>query len=169
MHINAQLIRAATDEHLWAESYDRKLENIFDVEAEVASAVAEALKAKLTGAEQQTLEQKPTNNPEAYDAYLRAIALYRNVDFFVSLGSTKPLLEEAVRLDPNFAAAWALLARVNIDLYRFIDSTPHGRAAVERSLDTALKAQARSGGGATGTSFLSIPGLTRLRQRSTQF
>jgi TolB-like protein/class 3 adenylate cyclase len=138
VHINAQLIRAATDEHLWAESYDRKLENIFEVEVEVASAVAEALKAKLTGAEQQTLEQKPTNNPEAYAAYLRAIALYRNVDFFVSVESVKPL-EEAVRLDPNFAVAWALLARVNFDLYYGIDSTPHGRAAVERSLDTALK------------------------------
>src|SRR5437867_6857865 len=77
VHINTQLIRAATDEHLWAESYDRKLENIFSVEAEVATAVAEALKAKLTGAEQQALEQKLTNNPAAYDAYLRALALWR--------------------------------------------------------------------------------------------
>src|SRR5437867_4266746 len=77
VHINAQLIRAATDEHLWAESYDRKLENIFGVEAEVATAVAEALKAKLTGAEQQAVEQKLTNNPAAYDAYLRALALWR--------------------------------------------------------------------------------------------
>ena len=74
MHINVQLIRAATDEHLWAESYTRKLENIFGVEGEVATAVAEALKAKLTGAEQQALKQKPTNNPEAYDAYLRGLA-----------------------------------------------------------------------------------------------
>src|SRR5213595_1507962 len=74
VHINVQLIRAATDEHLWAESYDRKLENIFGVEGEVATAVAEALRAKLTGAEQQALEQKPTNNPEAYDAYLHGLA-----------------------------------------------------------------------------------------------
>src|SRR5205807_4944900 len=77
VHINAQLIRAATDEHLWAESYDRKLENIFGVEAEVATSVAEALKAKLSGAEQQSLQQKPTDNLEAYDAYLRGIALLR--------------------------------------------------------------------------------------------
>ena len=74
VHINAQLIRAATSEHLWAESYDRKLENIFGVEAEVATAVAEALKTKLSGTEQQALAQKPTNNPEAYDAYLRGLA-----------------------------------------------------------------------------------------------
>src|SRR5205807_9840169 len=74
VHINAQLIHAATDEHLWAESYDRKLENIFGVEAEVATSVAEALKAKLAGAEQHALNQRPTNNPEAYDAYLRGLA-----------------------------------------------------------------------------------------------
>ena len=76
VHINVQLIRVATDEHLWAESYDRKLDNIFGVEIEVATAVAEALDAKLTGAEQHVLDQKPTSNPKAYDAYLRGIALY---------------------------------------------------------------------------------------------
>jgi TolB-like protein len=68
VHINVQLIRAVTGEHLWAESYDRTLENIFDVETEVAISVAEALKANLTGVEHQLLVQKPTNNPEAYDA-----------------------------------------------------------------------------------------------------
>lgn len=138
VHINAQLIRAATDEHLWAESYDRNLENVFAVEVEVASAVAEALKTKLTGAEQQALGQKPTSNPEAYDAYLRAIALYREIDAFARLESIKPL-EEAVRLDPNFTEAWAFLTRVNSLSYRFTDSTPRRRAATERSLNTALK------------------------------
>src|SRR5437773_10281645 len=82
VHINVQLIRAATDEHLWAESYDRKVENIFGVEGEVATAVAEALKAKLTGAEQQALEQKPTNNAEAYDAYLRGLAYSLRPEYF---------------------------------------------------------------------------------------
>src|SRR5207253_4372417 len=104
VHINAQLIRATTDEHLWAESYDRKLENIFGVEAEVATSVAEALKAKLTGAEQQSIDQKPTNSLEAYDAYLRGIALWREDTFLIRLKSIQPL-EEAVRLDPNFAIA----------------------------------------------------------------
>src|SRR5437868_12548110 len=70
VHVNVQLISAATDQHLWAESYDRNLENIFGVEAEIAAAVAEALKAKFTSAEQHAVEQKPTNNREAYDAYL---------------------------------------------------------------------------------------------------
>jgi TolB-like protein len=74
VHINVQLIRAATDEHLWAESYDRKLENILSVEGEVATSVAEALKARLTGAEEQALEQKATSSPQAYEAYLRGLA-----------------------------------------------------------------------------------------------
>jgi TolB-like protein/class 3 adenylate cyclase len=108
VHVNVQLISAATDEHLWAESYDRKLENIFVVEAEVATSVAEALKAKLTGAEQRALEEKPTNNPEAYDAYLRGVTLWREDNYTARLKATSPL-EEAVRLDPNFALAWAFL------------------------------------------------------------
>src|SRR6266568_2974059 len=139
VHINVQLIRAATDEHLWAESYDRKLENIFGVEAEVATSVAEALKAKLTGAEQRALEQKPTNNPEAYDAYLRGITLWREDNYFTRLSATSPL-EEAVRLDPNFALAWAFLTRVNSVVYDG-EATPDRRAAAGSSLATALRLQ----------------------------
>jgi TolB-like protein/class 3 adenylate cyclase/Tfp pilus assembly protein PilF len=139
VHVNVQLISAATDEHLWAESYDRKLENIFGVEAEVATAVADALKAKLTGAEQRALEQKPTNNPEAYDAYLRGITLWREDNYLARVKATSPL-EEAVRLDPNFALAWAFLTRVNSFLYAG-NSTPGRRAAAENSLATALRLQ----------------------------
>ncbi len=139
VHINVQLIRAATNEPLWAESYDRKLENIFGVEAEVATAVAEALRAKLTGAEQRALEQKPTNNPEAYDAYLRGITLWREDNYFTRLSATSPL-EEAVRLDPNFALAWAFLTRVNSVVYDG-EATPDRRAAAGSSLATALRLQ----------------------------
>jgi TolB-like protein/Tfp pilus assembly protein PilF/class 3 adenylate cyclase len=140
VHINAQLIRAATDDHLWAESYDRKLENIFSVEAEVATAVADALKVKLTGGEQKIIEQKPTNNPEAYDAYLRGIALYGETN---SAARSKAILsvEEAVRLDPNFAVAWAMLARLNSGLYFWTDATAGRRSAARTSLDTALRLQ----------------------------
>jgi TolB-like protein/class 3 adenylate cyclase len=138
VHINTQLIRAATDEHLWAESYDRKLENIFGVEAEVATAVADALKAKLTGTEQKALEQKPTNNSEAYDAYLRGIALYRE-DFIVRLKAVHEL-EEAVRLDPNFTVAWALLARGNSLAFNYY-ATPARGAAAQQSLETASRLQ----------------------------
>src|SRR5438093_1043860 len=74
VHINVQLIKAASDAHLWAESYDRELQNIFGVEAEVAKAIADQLRAKLTGQEEQVIAAKPTDNTAAYDAYLRGLA-----------------------------------------------------------------------------------------------
>ena len=75
MHINVQLINAATDEHLWAESYNRKLDDIFGVEGEVAGAIAEQLNAKLSGDEQKAVADRPTQNAAAYDAYLRGVAI----------------------------------------------------------------------------------------------
>src|SRR5213075_3031109 len=75
VRVTVQLIQVASDSHLWADTYDRKLVDIFVVESEVAKAIAEALQAKLTGGEQQALAVKPTNNSEAYDAYLRGLAL----------------------------------------------------------------------------------------------
>jgi TolB-like protein len=75
VHINVQLIRAATDEHVWAESYNRKLDDVFGVEGEVASAIADQLNAKLSGNEQKAVTEKPTQNTAAYDAYLRGLAI----------------------------------------------------------------------------------------------
>ena len=75
VRVNVQLIQAASDSHLWADTYDRKLVDIFGVESEIAKAIAESLQAKLTGGEQRALAVKPTNNSEAYDAYLRGLAL----------------------------------------------------------------------------------------------
>src|SRR5205814_5643054 len=73
VRVNVQLIRVATDEHLWAESYNRQLDDIFSVENEVAGAIAEQLKVKLSGVEKQELATRPTDNPEAYDAYLHGL------------------------------------------------------------------------------------------------
>ena len=75
VHVNVQLIQAATDEHLWAESYNRKLDDVFAVEGEVASAIADQLQAKLTGTEVEGVTDKPTQNAAAYDAYLRGLAI----------------------------------------------------------------------------------------------
>ena len=75
VRVNVQLINAQTDSHLWAESYDRKVTDIFGVESEIAKGIAASLRAKLTGREEQALAVKPTNNPEAYDAYLRGLSL----------------------------------------------------------------------------------------------
>ena len=107
VHINVQLIRAANDEHLWAESYNRKLNDIFAVQGEVAGAIAEALNAKLSGAEQKAITARPTENPAAYDAYLRGLDAENQPFGPEQLMAASQAFAEAVKLDPNFALAWA--------------------------------------------------------------
>ena len=105
------MIRAASDSHLWAETFDRRLIDIFSVESEIAKAIADQLRAKLTGQEEQVIGAKPTDSPEAYDAYLRGLAytLKTGNSPANTLGAQK-YLREAVRLDPKFALSWALLS-----------------------------------------------------------
>ena len=111
VRVNVQLIKAATDSHLWADTFDRKLTDIFSVESEVAKAIADQLRAKLTGREEQEIAAKPTDNPEAYDAYLRGLAYtLKTVDTPANALAAQKYLREAVRLDPKFALAWALLS-----------------------------------------------------------
>src|ERR1700746_2377623 len=74
VRVNVQLIKAANDSHVWSDTFDRKLTDLFSVESEVAKSIAEQLRAKLTGREEQVIAAKPTDNPEAYDAYLRGLA-----------------------------------------------------------------------------------------------
>ena len=118
VRVNVQLIKAANDSHLWADTFDRKLTDIFSVESEVAKAIAEQLRAKLTGQEEQVITAKPTDNAEAYDAYLRGLALTLKTARTQAnaLGAQK-YLREAVRLDPKFALAWALLSYVDSASY----------------------------------------------------
>jgi TolB-like protein/Tfp pilus assembly protein PilF/class 3 adenylate cyclase len=145
VHVNVQLIRAATDEHLWAESYNRKLDDVFGVEGEVASAIADQLKATLTGAEQKAVAEKPTENAAAYDAYLRGVA----IDNAVNLEMTKraaDLYAETVRLDPQFALAWARLAVARSQLYfNGIDLDKNSGAAVKEAADRAISLQPELG------------------------
>src|SRR2546429_6586529 len=114
VRVNVQLIKAANDSHLWADSFDRKLTDIFSVESEVAKAIAEQLRAHLSGQEEQVIAAKPTDNVEAYDAYLRGLAysLKPGTSPANSLGAQK-YLREAVKLDPKFALGWALLSYVD--------------------------------------------------------
>jgi TolB-like protein/cytochrome c-type biogenesis protein CcmH/NrfG len=146
VRVNVQLVNALTDSHLWAETYDRKLTDIFGVESEIAKAIAEALQAKLTGGEQRALAVKPTTNAEAYDAYLRGLA-------FQARTSTTPddqakvvrFYERAVQLDPAFALAWARLSRAHaLAYFEGLDSTPRRRDATERALNKAQKLQPNS-------------------------
>jgi TolB-like protein/Tfp pilus assembly protein PilF len=114
VRVNVQLIKAANDSHLWADTFDRKLTDIFSVESEVAKAVADQLRAKLTGQEEQVIAAKPTDNPEAYDAYLRGLAYtLKTGNNAANALAAQKYLREAVRLDPKFALAWALLSNVD--------------------------------------------------------
>ena len=146
VRVNVQLVNAQNDSHLWAETYDRKFTDIFGVESEIAKRIAESLQAKLTGREEQALAIKPTNNPEAYDAYLRGLAFDAR-----SAYSSDPLLkaigfyERAVQLDPKFALAWARLSRAHAFVYFFpLDATSARRDAAKRALENAQKLQPNS-------------------------
>jgi len=137
VRVNVQLINAQTDSHLWAESYDRKLTDIFAVESEIAKRIAESLQAKLTGREKQALAVKPTNNPEAYDAYLRGLVFQARGFSMNAQTKATAFFERAVQLDPNFALAWARLSRANALLYFNGDDTT--RNAAEHALENAQK------------------------------
>src|SRR5438876_5967065 len=111
VRVNVQLIKAANDSHLWADTYDRRLTDIFSVESEVAKAIADQLRAKLTGQEEQVIAAKPTDNVEAYDAYLRGLAYsLKTANTPANALAAQKYLREAVRLDPKFALGWALLS-----------------------------------------------------------
>jgi TolB-like protein/Tfp pilus assembly protein PilF len=143
VRINVQLIRADGDQHLWAETYDRKLDNIFGVESEVAEAIAQALDARLSGAEKQQLATRATRNPAAWDGYLRALVLYNmHAESAAAAGEAERLLREALRLDPDFATAWALLAEIKAaDNIENWDTSDAGRAEALHAVQQAQRLQ----------------------------
>jgi serine/threonine protein kinase/Tfp pilus assembly protein PilF len=144
VRVNVQLIKAANDSHLWSDTFDRKLTDIFSVESEVAKTIAEQLRAKLTGQEQEVIAAKPTDNPQAYDAYLRGLAYTLKTGFTpaTSLGAQK-YLKEAVRLDPTFALGWALLSSVDASGYltQSLQPTVGLREEAREAAETALTLQ----------------------------
>jgi TolB-like protein/Tfp pilus assembly protein PilF len=148
VRVNVQLIKAANDSHLWADTFDRKLTDIFSVESEVAKAIADQLRAKLTGEEEQVIAAKPTDNPEAYDAYLRGLA------YTLKAGNTpantigaQKYLREAVKLDPKFALSWALLSYVDALGYitTALQPTVALREEARQAAETALALQPNLG------------------------
>ena len=148
VRVNVQLIKAANDSHLWADTFDRKLTDIFSVESEVAKAIADQLRAKLTGQEEQIIAAKPTDNPEAYDAYLRGLAytLKTLITPANAVGAQK-YLREAVRLDPKFALGWALLSYVDARGYhqQSLQPTVALREEARQAAETALALQPNLG------------------------
>jgi len=141
VRVNVQLVNAQTDSHLWAETYDRKLTDIFAIESEIAKGIVASLQAKLTGREEQALAVRPTNNPEAYDAYLRGLAYsVRPAQTAPNALGAQKYLREAVRLDPKFALSWALLSYVEARAYRTqnLQPTAELRDEARKAADTAL-------------------------------
>jgi TolB-like protein len=140
VRVNVQLINATNGSHLWADTFDRKLTDIFAVESEVAKTVADQLQAKLTGQEEQVIAAKPTDNPAAYDAYLRGRAFAGGSPFDKSnVERTIQSYQEAVKLDPSFALAWARLSCAQSGSYWLgQDSSPAHLAAAKDAADRAL-------------------------------
>ena len=148
VRVNVQLIKAASDSHLWSDTFDRKLTDILSVETEVAKTIADQLRAKLTGHEQEVIAAKATDNPEAYDAYLRGLAYTLKTGFTPanSLGAQK-YLKQAVQLDPNFALGWALLSYVDASGYltQSLQPTETLREEARQAANTALRLQPKLG------------------------
>ena len=141
VRVNVQLIRAASDVHLWAEIYDRKLDNLFTVQSEVAGTIASQLQATLSGDEKKALAVPLTTNAQAHDAWLRALAYF-------SRGAEDPEGDElaiqqltaATHADPSFAAAWAMLSRSHGSQYfQQYDRSEARKALAKAALDHAVQ------------------------------
>jgi TolB-like protein len=139
VRINVQLIRAASDSHLWADTYDRTLDNVFAVESEVAQKIADSLAANLNRGERASLAERPTGVPAAYDAYLKARALlFHSLETRAQADEILAAFRAAVRLDPKFALAWAQLAQESFrTTWIGLDNTGELRAEGEQALARA--------------------------------
>jgi tetratricopeptide (TPR) repeat protein len=140
IRFNAQLIDAQTDKHLWAETYDRELtaENLFDIQAEIARAIAQALQATLSPDEEASIERVLTKNLEAWQAYQRAMRMRQNQDTAsIRMGVTE--VNRALELDPDFAAAWSLKATFLLMQYWFYDTDPAIRDAAWDAIENGRR------------------------------
>ncbi|MGH8095192.1 MAG: hypothetical protein ACREIF_17280 [Chthoniobacterales bacterium] len=148
VRVNVQLIKAANDSHIWADTFDRKLTDIFSVESDVAKAIADQLRVQLTSREEQVIAAKPTDNPAAYDAYLRGLAytLKAATTPATTVGAQK-YLREAVRIDPKFALAWARLSYVDALSYLSFNLEPTDalREETRQAAEIALALQPNLG------------------------
>jgi TolB-like protein/Flp pilus assembly protein TadD len=147
VRVNAQLIDARTDAHLWAERYDRDLADVFAIQSEIAQKIADQLQAVLSPKEKAAIAAKPTNNIAAYDLYLRA----KEIDQSLGTGAEETkqevaLLDDAVALDPTAVPAFCLLARAHLSLYWFnTDHTPARLELARNALDAAARLQPDAG------------------------
>jgi TolB-like protein/Tfp pilus assembly protein PilF len=148
VRVNVQLIKAASDSHIWADNFDRKLTDILIVESDVAKAIADRLRIKLTGREAQEIAAKPTDNPAAYDAYLRGLSsMLKAVNNPENALNAQKYFREAVHLDPKFAISWALLSYVDARGYisLYLQPTISLKEEARQAAETALTLQPNLG------------------------
>jgi len=150
VRVSAQLIDARTDAHLWAEHYDRPLDDVFAIQSEVAQAIADQLNAKLSPAEKAAIKERPTGDLVAYDLYLRAETLRAATSFNARLKENlleaTRLLEQAIARDPTFFLAYCRLAEAHDLIYFFgSDHTPARLALASTAIQTALRLRPGSG------------------------
>jgi TolB-like protein/Tfp pilus assembly protein PilF len=140
VRVTAQLIDARSDSQQWAERYDRDLADVFAIQSEIAKAIADQLKAKLSPQEKARVEETPTANTEAYEFYLRANQIERNPDTLLQDYKTaEGLFDQAIELDPNFALAHARLASIQAEIFHYYEPTESRRTKARTEAETALR------------------------------
>ena len=142
VRVNVQLINANNDEHIWAEDYDRDLTDVFAIQTDLAQKIASALQAKLSPNEKARLDNRPTQNPDAYLLFVQAHDYANRTDMFRDTTlKAEPLFEQAIKLDPTFAAAFAGLSMVESWAYHSFDPLPARREKARTAANEALRLQ----------------------------
>jgi TolB-like protein/Flp pilus assembly protein TadD len=142
VRVNVQLINTETDEHMWAEDYDRDLTDVFAIQTDLAQQIVRELQAKLSPMEKARIERRPTENSEAYLAFMEGHEIfYRSDKFRSNTEKAEQLFEKATNLDPNFAGAFAALARAHEWSYRDFDPTPARKEKARTAAETAIRLQ----------------------------
>src|SRR3989475_7332030 len=142
VRVNVQLINADNDEHIWAEDYDRDLTDVFAIQTDLAQKIASALQAKLSQSEKARIDRMPTQNPDAYLLFIQAHDYANRPDMFREASfKAEQLFEQAIKLDPNFAAAFAGLSKVESWIYHSFEPTPARREKARFNADQALRLQ----------------------------
>src|SRR5438874_7334374 len=142
VRVNVQLINANNDEHIWAEDYDRDLTDVFAIQTDLAQKIASALQAKLSPTEKARLDNRPTQNPDAYLLFVQAHDYATRMDIFRDTTlKAEPLFRQAIKLDPNVALAFAGLSMVESWLYHSSDPVPARREKARLNADEALRLQ----------------------------
>jgi TolB-like protein len=141
VRVNVQLINAENDQHMWAEDYDRDLTDVFAIQTDLAQKIAGELKAKLSPSEKEQIERKPTENGEAYLAFVQAHNLQNAYEDFEKLKQSEQLYERAIQLDPNFALAFARYSQLESWILHTFDRTPERREKVRTLAERALQLQ----------------------------